>query len=247
MACDKSSTVLYVCNLYAFMAQGLPVTLDLRRIYPAIGLAICSCAALVVYSSSVTRQTYFGMEFVKFIAADLMSLNFLSPDLLGAFGHNTFTVVNGAHWTLKIEVMSYVLLPWMIWAMRRFGCLLVLAASVALLVLYFDFTGATEHRSGSAISIEIQRRLAWQLTPFLAAALGYYCLQPFYCQRWRLPLRRKHPLRSNIADFGFSRAVSLCYGHAFYRDGLIFAARSFALKLCGPSLAAEDFEFAALP
>ena len=158
----------------------------LRRIYPAYGFVICSCAVLGVFFSSFTWQAYFGMGFIKYIAANLVFLNFLSLDLPGVFSHNTLTAVNGALWTLKIEVMFYLLVPLMVWAMRRFGYLLVLVALYALSVLYFEVAGAMAQRTGSAIYLEIQRQLPGQLTYFLAGALGYYYLPVFNKYGWRL-------------------------------------------------------------
>ena len=151
----------------------------LRRIYPAYCFVICFSAVVGVFLSSLAWQDYFGMGFIQYIAANLVFLNFLRPDLPGLFSQNTLTAVNGALWTLKIEVMFYLLVPLMVWAMRRFGYLLVLIALYALSVLYCELLGALAQRTGSALYQEIQRQLPGQLAYFLAGALVYYYLPIF--------------------------------------------------------------------
>ena len=159
----------------------------LRRIYPAYCSVILGCAVLGVCLSTQPWQAYFGMGFVKYIAANLVFLNFLAPDLPGLFGQNTLTAVNGALWTLKIEVMFYLLVPAMVLAMRRFGYLRVLLALYLLSVTYFELVGLQAQKAGSAgLWLEVQRQLPGQLAYFVAGALGYYYLPFVSRQGWRL-------------------------------------------------------------
>ena len=62
-----------------------------------------------------------GRGVAEYVTANLVFLNFLSPDLPGLFEGNRFTEVNGALWTLKIEVMFYLCLPVIGWALRMAG------------------------------------------------------------------------------------------------------------------------------
>lgn len=55
------------------------------------------------------------MEVFKYVAANLVFLNFTHPNLPGLFESNSLQAINGALWTLKIEVMFYCwsrLLSW---------------------------------------------------------------------------------------------------------------------------------------
>jgi peptidoglycan/LPS O-acetylase OafA/YrhL len=159
----------------------------LRRIYPAYCSVILGCAVLGVFFSSQPWQAYFGIGFVKYVVANLAFLNFLAPDLPGLFGQNTLTAVNGALWTLKIEVMFYLLVPPMVLAMRRFGYLRVLLAQYLLSVAYVALVGLVAQKAGSAgLLLAAQRQLPGQLAYFVAGALGYYYLPLFTTQGWRL-------------------------------------------------------------
>ncbi|KCZ54013.1 hypothetical protein HY29_02795 [Hyphomonas beringensis] len=77
----------------------------IRRLYPAYAVVVL-VPALV---SLVLTGDVMGVG--KYLAANLVFLNFLSPTLPGLFEGNRFTEVNGALWTLKIEVMFYLALP----------------------------------------------------------------------------------------------------------------------------------------
>jgi peptidoglycan/LPS O-acetylase OafA/YrhL len=159
----------------------------LRRIYPAYCSVILAGAVLGVFLSSQPLQSYFGSEFLKYIAANLVFMNFLAPDLPGLFSHNTLTAVNGALWTLKIEVMFYLLVPPMVLAMRRFGTLRVLLGLYLLSVAYVEMTGLLAKTVGpTGLMLELQRQLPGQLAYFVAGASCYYYLPFLSRQGWRL-------------------------------------------------------------
>lgn len=76
-----------------------------RRLYPAYAVVILVPAAI---SLGLTQD---GQGVLQYLSANLTFLNFLEPNLPGLFAGNRFTEVNGALWTLKIEVMFYIALP----------------------------------------------------------------------------------------------------------------------------------------
>lgn len=86
-----------------------------RRLYPAYVVVILVPALIALSLSG-------GLfDIARYVGANLLFLNFLEPSLPGLFESNRFTAVNGALWTLKIEVMFYACLPALIVLMRRFG------------------------------------------------------------------------------------------------------------------------------
>jgi peptidoglycan/LPS O-acetylase OafA/YrhL len=71
--------------------------------------------------STVPLLQYFGPGFWKYLGANLLFLNFLVPSLPGVFTLNDVSFVNGALWTLKIEVAFYLFVPVLYYLCRRFG------------------------------------------------------------------------------------------------------------------------------
>lgn len=80
-----------------------------RRILPAYAAVVAGCAILALVLSEAAREDIVGVG--RYLAANLIFLNFLEPNLPGVFGSNPAPEVNGALWTLKIEVGFYILLP----------------------------------------------------------------------------------------------------------------------------------------
>lgn len=157
----------------------------LRRIYPAYVCVILASTVLGGLLGVLPWQAYLVQGAVRYMAANLVFLNSLGPELPGLFDHNSLKAVNGALWTLKIEVLFYLTVPLMVWLMRRFGYLLVLLALYVLSVAYFEVVGAVAQKTGSAMYLELQRQLPGQLAYFVAGALGYYYLHVQTRRRWQ--------------------------------------------------------------
>jgi len=93
-----------------------------RRIYPAYFTVIVVAAFTLWTLSSVSISRYFfSLEFWKYLGANLLFLNFAAPSLPGVFTLNSISAVDGALWTLKIEVAFYIFVPVIHWLCMRFG------------------------------------------------------------------------------------------------------------------------------
>ena len=91
----------------------------LRRLYPAYA-AVVLVPALASLALSWGGQDALG-QIGRYLAANLVFLNFLEPNLPGLFAGQRFGEVNGALWTLKIEVMFYLALPVLAWGLGKLG------------------------------------------------------------------------------------------------------------------------------
>lgn len=158
----------------------------IRRIYPAYAFVILASAVLGSIFSSYGLADFLSLPLVKYIAANLLFLNFLQRDLPGVFLGNSLQAVNGALWTLKIEAMSYLLVPLAAMAFARMGRFPVLVLLYVGSVLYSAAMGALAAQSGSDLHLEVQRQLPGQLCYFVAGAAGYYYFH--YLSRYALPL-----------------------------------------------------------
>lgn len=90
-----------------------------RRLVPAYVTVVLLCAICGLAISAEAREDLAGVA--RYIGWNLVFLNSLSPTLPGVFAHNPFPEVNGALWTLKIEVMFYLILPVLAWIVRKAG------------------------------------------------------------------------------------------------------------------------------
>ena len=171
-----------------------------RRIYPAYAAVVLACAAAGMFLTGLPLAQYFGTGLPGYLAANLAFLNFLAPTLPGVFEGQPYTEVNGALWTLKIEVMYYAFVPVLAWLIARFGRWRVLVALYLLAVVYSMVMGELHARSGAAIWLQLQRQLPGQLGYFLAGVALYFL-------RDRLRGRWAAPVAAALAAYGVVMAI----------------------------------------
>lgn len=142
------------------------------RILPAYWLSTAFCLAIAF--------AHHSFHVGKFLFANLTFLTFLQPGIPGVFANNPEnSAMNGALWTIKIEVMFYIAVPFIIWACRKFQRDAVL---VSLIVASIAFRLLT----ASHTSLTLQ--LPGQLSFFLLGSLVYYHLDFFKQHGWSIML-----------------------------------------------------------
>ncbi|WP_457788237.1 acyltransferase family protein [Pseudomonas sp. PL-6] len=160
-----------------------------KRIYPAYLCIILLCAFGLFVLSELPAERYFSAAWVKYLLANLTFLNFFAPALPGVFEGNLLPAVNGALWTIKIEVMFYCSVPLIVWFARRFGRLPVLLGLFALSSLYSLLLWHLYGQSQNEVFAFLEKQLPGQLRYFLAGGLLYYYLAHFERQvKWLVPL-----------------------------------------------------------
>ena len=141
-----------------------------RRIYPAYFVVILLSALLGYFFSSYTLIDYFSFEWINYVFFNLIYLNFMSPNLPGVFNGNLMHAVNGALWTLKIEVLFYLSVPLIVYFSLKFGRIKVFLALFFLSYLYIYLLNFLHIPHAE----ELMRQLRGQLPYFLAGGLIYY-------------------------------------------------------------------------
>ena len=119
-----------------------------RRIYPAYFMVIVLAAISLWPLSTLPVSQYFGAGFWKYLGANLVFLNFLAPSLPGVFASNILPAVNGALWTLKIEVAFYLSVPLMHYLCVRYGTKIIMGAIFCFSCLWkygFAFLASRYH------------------------------------------------------------------------------------------------------
>lgn len=155
-----------------------------RRVYPAYFVVVMLCALLLWTVSSYDLAQYFSLTWLKYVVANLTFLNFVQLTLPGVFEGNRFQAVDGALWTLKIEVMFYASVPIIVYLFRRCGRLPVLVTLYLLSVAYVWIMTMLTERTGSGLYEELIHQLPGELTYFMAGAFFYYYLGLFERRVW---------------------------------------------------------------
>ena len=142
----------------------------IRRIYPGYLFVIFSWAFTGALLSSLDFRDYFNIDWLKYVFYNTLFLNFLKPDLPGLFQDNILSEVNGALWTLKVEIMFYISVPLIVMAIRKYGVSPILL-SIYFLSFSYQFL---INLWGGFLAEELGRQLPGQLVYFISGAAGYY-------------------------------------------------------------------------
>jgi len=149
----------------------------IRRIFPAYVVVVVACAILLSLLSTYSWQDYFGKDWLEYVVSNLLLMNFLHPELPGVFFDHRMAAVNGALWTIKIEFMFYVMLPFIIWLMRCFGALKIMLLLYVLAVVYsmlLQYLGKDQH-----LYLVLEHQLPGQLAFFVSGMLCYHYFDRF--------------------------------------------------------------------
>ncbi len=132
------------------------------RILPGYWLATAFCLLIAFF--------YGSFHVARFLFANLTFANFLAGSIPGVFASNPFDGMNGALWTIKIEVMFYILVPVIVWLCRRLNRDAVLWTLFVLSIVY---------RVAMADHDTFALQLPGQLSFFMIGALIHYHLRWF--------------------------------------------------------------------
>ena len=149
----------------------------IRRLYPAYA-AVILVPALI---SLLLSRDVGGVA--SYLGANLVFLNFLSPVLPGLFEGNRFPEVNGALWTLKIEVMFYIALPVILLVLNRMKALWWLGI-LALYIAGEVWAHSVPLLAGEPYGAELGRQLPGQMA-FFAMGIALWKASPGIQRRWR--------------------------------------------------------------
>lgn len=86
------------------------------RLYPLYFLVVISIPLLfiILFGGELDFDTV-----ISYLIANLSFMNFIFPEIPGLFERNNHQIINGALWSLKVEVMFYISLPFIYWLIER--------------------------------------------------------------------------------------------------------------------------------
>src|SRR5476649_1261274 len=135
-----------------------------RRILPAYVLVIFAIAFLGSLLTTLPLADYIGAGLAKYLAANLVFLNFLSSAPPGIFMHNFVPAADGALWTIKVEVMFYASVPLIHLLLRGRWRGWVLISVYLFSYIYYDVFSRAFFYTGREVFDLLAKQLPGQLS-----------------------------------------------------------------------------------
>jgi len=151
----------------------------LRRIYPAYFAIVFLCAGLGYFLSSYpAAEYYFSNKFIKYLFANALFLNFIEPSLPGVFAANHLEAVNGSLWTIRNEIMCYMLVPLIVSLLRKHNRIAVFVSFY--LAAYLAYALLLKNAAVVADSLLAKLYFVpWHFLCFMSGAILYYYFDIF--------------------------------------------------------------------
>ncbi len=151
------------------------------RIYVGYFMVVVAIPLVAYGVSNCDFQTYFSAELLRYYLFNLLTLNFIKPDLRCLFQDHALTAINGSLWSIKIELMFYLIVPILYYAYQYkkkasaqlwLSVLLVLSGMVINYSIYYMYV-----KTGSSFWDAMQNQLPSKLYFFVSGWGLYYMIQ----------------------------------------------------------------------
>lgn len=204
----------------------------IQRIMPAYSLTILLCALIGLFLTSLSCREYLtSSSLYTYLICNLLTFNFLSPDLPGVFDTNPLQAMNGSLWTIKVEFMLYITIPIIYWLLRRYNKLVCLLLIYILSFIYSTTCNYLDDMTHNPIYEFMKRQFPGQMMYFCSGIiiLAYFPIFRKY-MRYLFPvslfllLGREYLLLSIFEPIALaSIIITVAYGfkwlHVFNRMG----------------------------
>jgi peptidoglycan/LPS O-acetylase OafA/YrhL len=139
------------------------------RIYPAyIAVLVIGVTVGLLNAAFLENVSILPGELIRYLAANVTFLNFVQPNLGNLFSGHYQVALNGALWTIKIEVLFYLIVPILALIVTRITALPVLVAMAAIGVLWPHFVDIAEAALGRNLPSSMVNQLPGYLHLFAA-------------------------------------------------------------------------------
>lgn len=160
-----------------------------RRLFPPYCNIVLMCALLMVFISSLNWWQYYSdLGFWEYLGSNLIFLNFLHPTLPGVFEGSQYVspAVNGALWTMKGEIVCYIIVPILYIFMSKSRKRALSITSVIIVVCY-ALSLLLHHlhqATGREIWTIIERQFSTIVIYFFLGALINLLFDKFMKYKW---------------------------------------------------------------
>lgn len=150
-----------------------------QRILPAYALVIALCVLLGFCLTTLPLKEFMSSrELYTYFISNILTLNFLQPDLPGVFTTNPMQAMNGSLWTIKVELMLYLTVPFIYWLLKRYNKLACLVSIYVLSFIYSTTCNYMEETTHQAVYDFLKRQFPGQMMYFCSGIiiLAYFPL-----------------------------------------------------------------------
>lgn len=151
-----------------------------NRIVPAYFIVVIFFAIILFIFSNKTFSEYFNFDWIKYLFSNLLFLNFLHPDIDGVFQNNPISAVNGALWTLKIEIMFYISVPIIYYINKKLNKMITFIVLYFLSILVVVQLQALHASTQDSIYISLLHQLPAKMSFFAMGGILYYYYNYFF-------------------------------------------------------------------
>lgn len=155
-----------------------------KRLLPLYYLTVFLFAILCGFYSDLGLAGYFSNPLLyKYLFWNSIFLNFMSPSLPGVFGN---VPINGALWTIKVEISFYIVLPILIYLLKRFDS--VKKRNAFLCGIYLLSVIWSHGLAYISNFIPIPSQLSYQLP----GVMSYFVMGMVYLFNWDFLISKKN-------------------------------------------------------
>ena len=154
----------------------------IQRIMPAYSLTILLCALIGLFLTSLSCREYLtSSSLYTYLICNLLTFNFLSPDLPGVFDTNPLQAMNGSLWTIKVEFMLYITIPIIYWLLKRYNKLVCLLLIYILSFIYSTTCNYLDDMTHNPIYEFMKRQFPGQMMYFCSGIiiLAYFLFSKY--------------------------------------------------------------------
>lgn len=136
------------------------------RIYPGYCAAVLVFLALGLIQAGLRGVEIEWSALPRYLLANLSTLNFLQPEVGGVFAGNPISAINGALWSIKVEMMFYAVVPVLFVVGRVAGFVALAVMLIVAGTLYWPLLQVTGELAGTAVPLSFKFQLPGQLHYF---------------------------------------------------------------------------------
>lgn len=139
----------------------------IRRILPPYVSVVLLCVIAGFFLTELNFSDYISSkETYKYLIANLSFMNFIQPTLPGVFESNPIQAINGSLWTMKVEVLFYVSVPFIFFFLKKINKIWVLISIFVFSMVYdYCFTALYEYTNNN-LYLLIRKQIGSQLVYF---------------------------------------------------------------------------------